>query len=117
MSVSIDTYNSLIKVFIMPTIEKIFNNHSRVINGFGGCVHERIGEVVLSLDDIPSYMNSYYGSCLIEYSKRNIIYNEIIDALVKMGFNRKNLSFNYDTIRFRNFEFHKKLLNKNNNTL
>ena len=113
MLLGIDTYRSLVKVFLMPTIEKIFNDHSRVIGSFGVCVDEDTGEVVLMLSNIPLCMNGYYVTYSISDSEYYIIYNEVIDALVKMGFNRENLSFGHDTISFRNFEFHKKLLNKN----
>lgn len=113
MLIGIDTYRSLVKVFLMPTIEKIFNNHSRVIGGFGVCVDEGIGEVVLILSNVPLRMNGYYVTYSIGDSERDMIFNEVIDTLVEMGFNRENLSVGYDTISFRNFEFHKKLLNKN----
>ncbi len=112
MLVGIDTYKSLIKAFIMPTIKKIFNDHSRVISGFAICADEGVGEVVLILNDIPVYVNIQRG-IIGDDSKHDIIYNEAIDALTEMGFNRENLSFGYDTISFRNFEFHRKLLNKN----
>lgn len=111
MLVGIDTYRSLVKVFIMPTIEKIFNDHSRVISGFGVRADGGVGEVVLILSDIPVYPN--IQGIISDDFKHNIIYNEVIGALTEMGFNRENLSFGHDTISFRNFEFHKKLLNKN----
>lgn len=116
MSVDIDTYKSLAKTFIMPAIEKIYNAHSYVIGGFGVHVNEDIGEVVLRTASISLYININYGvigSGLSNNSERAIMYNEVINALTKMGFNKENLSFGYDTISFKNFEFHKKLLNKN----
>lgn len=111
MLVGIDTYRSLVKAFIMPTIKKIFNDHSRVITGFGVCADEGAGEVVLMLSAIPIYDIKY--GIIDNDPKRDIICNEVIGALTEMGFDRENLSFGYDTISFRNFEFHKKLLNKN----
>lgn len=117
MLIGIDTYRSLIKVFLMPTVEKIFNDHSRVISSFGVCVDEGIGEVVLMLSNIPVHINLYYCDSMgiesRDYSEYDVIYNEVIGALTEMGFNKENLSFGYDTVSFRNFEFHRKLLNKN----
>ena len=115
MTVNKNTYRTLIRVFIMPTVKKIFSDHSGILGGFGVCVYEGSGEVVLALNNIPVDVNSRYGifgSGLIDNSKNDIIYNEIINALIEMGFNRENLSFGCDTISFKNFEFHKKLLNK-----
>ena len=117
MLVGIDTYRSLIETFLMPTIEKIFNDHFYTIGGFGICADEGVGEVVLTLSDIPVHINLYYCDAMgiesRDYSKYDIIHNEVIDTLTKMGFDKENLSFGYNTIIFKNFEFHKKLLNKN----
>jgi hypothetical protein len=109
MITSVTTVNSLVDTFIMPTIRAVLEKYDIVAARFSTVNDREEGDFVITISiNITIVLNSDRKIWVKE------ITNDILDALKDMGFSRENVDvhsgFNY-YITFKNFEFHKKMLN------
>ena len=109
MITGIAAVNALVNTFIMPPLKAVLEKYDMQITRFGTL--NDCGEGNFSIDiGLNMSMALYSGKTIwVEEIKSDILY-----TLIDMGFDTRNIDIDVKFtchIAFKNFEFHKKMLN------